>query len=98
MNIKMEINKKRAIITICVIFVLVFLRIWFFPTLETMENGKCLCWYRFAVYKCYYVESEGEGDEANVPLFDIFVHKEKKIGGLKEFLLLKEINNEEDDR
>lgn len=80
------------------IIILAFLYIWFVPIRVQKGDFYNYCWYRFGVYECYVIESEGEGDRANVPLWNIYVDKEKKIGGTKEFLLLKEINNEENNK
>lgn len=80
------------------IVILAFLYIWFVPICVKKDNFYHYCWYRFGVYECSVIESKGEGDRANVPLWNIYVDKEKKVGDLEEFLLLKEINNEENNK
>lgn len=92
MIIKMKRKINYIIVPVILLFFMIF---WFIPFTNVSHNveGKFqYCRYRFAVYEFHYIESEGEGEN----LSDTYIGKikfEKKIGGILEYLGLKQIEN-----
>ena len=86
---------KKKIIIISVVILLIIL---FFPFTNVDHNTEGefqYCRYRLAVYKFWYIESEGEGyDESDSDTFIGNIILEEKIGGPLEYFGLKEIKKD----
>lgn len=86
-------NKKKLLICFIVLILTSFGIIWFIPFTYTTKDGNDYCRYRFAIYSCMRIESEGEGYGPSDTYFGSLI-LEKKVGGMLEYFGLKEIEKD----
>jgi hypothetical protein len=85
-------SKKIKILSLF-LSLLAFLVIWFIPITNVSWNKEGeyqYCRYRFAVYKFWYIEADGEGNGKSDTYFGK-IQLGEKIGGMLEYFGIQKI-------
>jgi hypothetical protein len=92
----MIINYRRKIKSFIIVTILmVVFVIMFVPFVNSSDEYNIYCRYRFAVYVCWPIDSDGEGyDESDSDTFIGNIILKEKIGGPLEYFGLKKINKD----